>query len=362
MTNMLDYISWRGDIPFSSSPFNEIDNIIYSMLSFIDFSGLVPRDPLSSPVKLSECLEYNQRRYPDGQNFGAIIPRENNELLKKAAESKRFEDTYITAFRDEIDEESVKQFAAVTFILPDNSIFVAFRGTDDTFVGWREDLAMSYDFPTTSQRAAADYLTEIALYHSGPIRTGGHSKGGNLSVYSAVFSPREVKDRIITAYNNDGPGFTRDVIESDEYKSVSEKIYTVVPQSSIVGMFFEATANLHVIESTATGGAAQHNPYTWIVLGKEFRHLDAMTKSGQRLDSIIDQWIAGSTPDERRKLTDTIFSVLESAGAKTLSDFNEDKLKNIAAMIKAIAGFDKETRDNVILFIKRFADAARGEK
>ena len=268
MSDMLDYIAWRGDLPFSVSPFNEIDNIIFSMLSFIDFSGAVSRHPSANTVTLSDCLRFNRKRYPTGENFGAVIPRENNDLFEAAAKSKRFSDVYVSSFRDEIDEDKVKQFAAVTFILPDNSIYVAFRGTDDTLVGWREDFAMSYDFPTTSQRSAAEYLAEAASYHSGQIRTGGHSKGGNLSVYASAFAPADVQKRIITSYNNDGPGFMHDVISSDGYKALVPKIYTIVPQSSLVGMLLENTANLHVVESSGSNGVQQHNPYTWSVLKK----------------------------------------------------------------------------------------------
>ena len=360
MPNMLDYIRWRGDIPLSSSPFNEIDNIIFSMLSFIDYSGIITESASSSPVRLSDCLDYHREKYPSGQDFGAIIPKDNNALLSLAAGSKRFEDTYVLAYRDEIDENEVKQFAAVTFILPDNSVYVAFRGTDDTFVGWKEDLAMSYGFPTASQRASVEYLSQIAENHRGKIRLGGHSKGGNLAAYAAVFSPETIRDRIITAYNNDGPGFMKDIISSPEYLAGKDKIYTIVPQSSLVGMLFETTENLHVIESTAHGGANQHTPYSWVVLGAAFNHLDSITDEGRRNDSVFDQWIAGSTPEEREKFTDTVFSVLEAAGSKTLTDFGANKLRNVTAIMKAIAGFDKATRDNALMFVKRLIEAIWG--
>ena len=362
MTNMLDYLAWRGDIPLSASPFNEIDNIILAMLSFIDFSGIVPPSAAAAPVTLSECLEYIRKNYPDGQYFGSIIPKDNNTLLEATASSFRFRDTYVTAYRDEIDESDVKQFAAVTFILPDNSVYAAFRGTDDTLVGWKEDFAMSYDAPTTSQKCAAEYLRDTAAAHSGPIRIGGHSKGGNLAMYSAAFAPREVQERIVTVYNNDGPGFMPEILESDGFKSLGDKIYTVVPQSSAVGILLAQTGELHVIESTESNGIKQHNPYSWIVLGTKFRHLDSLSKQGRRHNDILDEWIMSFTSDERRKMTDTIFSVLEASGAKTLTDITESKLSSAAAMIKALVGLDKETRENAAMFIKRLSETIKNEK
>ena len=44
MANMLDYVDWRGDIPFTQVPLNEVDNLILSQLCYIDFEGIVPHD------------------------------------------------------------------------------------------------------------------------------------------------------------------------------------------------------------------------------------------------------------------------------------------------------------------------------
>jgi len=358
--NLLDYLRWRGDLTLSQSSFNEVDNIVLAMLSFIDFSGLIGKEAKATPVSLAECYRYNLQKYPDGEDFGKIVPRENNDLLKAAALSPRFSDTYVCGFRDEISENDVKQFGAVTFILPDNSIYVAFRGTDDTIVGWKEDFAISYEFPTESQECAARYLAEVAQNHSGVIRIGGHSKGGNLAVYSAAFCPATVQNRIETVYNNDGPGFQEEVVDSPEMERIRSKIYTLVPQSSFIGMILSPAAEYHVIESTAIGGPMQHNPYSWTVSGTSFTHLDSLSKSGLRQKEMLDEWIGGYTPDERRTLTETIFSVLEASGGKTLSELSADKFGTTAAILKAIAAQDKDTRKSALDFVKRLAETLIG--
>ncbi len=362
MTNMIDYIRWRGDIPFSFSPFNEIDNIIFAMLSFVDLSGIVPPDALSSPVTLSECLNAVRARYPEGQYFGTIIPNDTNMLLLEAGSSVRFGDTYVSSYRNEIDESNVKQFAAVTFILPDNTLYVSFRGTDDTLVGWREDFEMSYNAPTMSQKCAAQYLADIAASHSGKIRVGGHSKGGNLSVYSAAFAPTDVQERIMIVYNNDGPGFVPELLDTDGFRAIDGKIYSLVPQSSVVGILLSGASELNVIESTESNGAKQHNPYSWVAQGTSFKHLPELSRAGKRHNNLVDSWIMDSTPAERKKLTETVFSVLEASGAKTLSDITDDKLGSTSAIIKAIAGLDKQTREEVTAFFKRLAGALRPDK
>ena len=120
--NMLDYLDWRGDLTFSASPFCEADNLILCMLSFVDFSPAVSADVLGTPVKLPDVWEAVREKYPDGENFGEVIPRHVNTLFERAAASVRFRDVYAAAFRNVIEEDQVTQFAAVTFILPDRTI------------------------------------------------------------------------------------------------------------------------------------------------------------------------------------------------------------------------------------------------
>ena len=152
MANIIDYIAWRGDLSFKASPFCEVDNLIFSMLSFINYKNIVPDNIFGTPVKLSEC--YLKKKSQNGEDhFGKIIPKATYDLFVAAATSKRFEDVYVTFHCDETSISETKQFAAVTFILPDNSLFVSYRGTDDSIVGWREDFNLSFTSETMSQNS-----------------------------------------------------------------------------------------------------------------------------------------------------------------------------------------------------------------
>lgn len=357
--NIIDYLEWRGDLSFKSSPFNEVDNLVFSMLSFIDYSGIVPSELLGRPVKLSECLDKYDRLHPKGESFGVIIPQITGDLFRLAAESRRFSEIYAAYYRNEISEEEQMQFAAVTFILPDNSIFIAFRGTDDTLVGWREDFNLSFTCPVPSQETAAEYVANVASVYRGKIRMGGHSKGGNLSVYAAVFAPEHIRNRIVTAYSNDGPGFSGSIIDSEEYKAAADKTVTLVPQSSVIGMLLEHDGDFHVIESTIHNGLFQHDPFSWSVLGPSFIHLDSLSKNGRLHDSISRGWLAKLSSEERKKLTDTLFGVLESTGAKTLTDLTDVTFDKIAAVIRSIGNLDRETREQMGEFVLRLAQAKR---
>ena len=354
--NILDYLDWRGDLPFSAAPFCEVDNLIFSMLSFVDYSPAVPADPLCSPVKLPDVWEAVREKYPDGEDFGEVIPRHVNTLFERAAASVRFRDVYAAGYRSVLEEDAVTQFAAVTFILPDDSLFIAFRGTDDTLVGWREDFHLSFTSPVRAQQLAADYAGEMASVYTGPIRMGGHSKGGNLAVYAAAFCPAHVRRRIATAYSNDGPGFLTEIIESPEFREAEEKVVTFVPQSSVVGMLLGHNESYRVIESTEQSGLAQHDPFTWTVRGASFVHPGGLSPDGKRHNQTLAEWLEGITPEERRRFTDTVFGLLASTGAKTLSDLSTDRLQKLGVLAKSYTELDRESRDNLIFLLRKLAE------
>ncbi len=358
MPNIFDYLIWRGDLTFSAAPFNEVDNLLLSMLSFIEYRDIVPSKLLGTPVRLSECLRRYEEHFPTGEDFGIIIPGETNDLFRRAAMSARYSEIYAAYYVRETNEREQSQFAAITYILPDNSVFIAFRGTDDTLVGWREDFNLSFTSPVRSQQLAAEYVASVASVYRGDIRIGGHSKGGNLSVYAAAFVPPHVQERILTAYSNDGPGFLPDVLESEEYKRVAGRVVTFVPQSSVIGMLLEHSGEYHVIESTTHSGLFQHDPFSWSVVGPSFIHLEGLSKRGQRHDQVMRSWLSKLDGEERRKFTETLFGVLESTGAKTVSDLTELRLNNIGVMLRTFGNLDRATKDQVYDFIKRLAESA----
>lgn len=359
MPNAMDYLKWRGDLSFKAAPFCEVDNIILSMLSFIDYSSAVSDSVYAMPVRLDKCFDENRIKYPNGERFGQIIPDTTNDLFIAAARSERFREVYVSAYRAKIEEEECLQFAAVTFILPDDSIYCAFRGTDDTLVGWREDFNLSFTHPVRAQALAEEYLREVASVYRGKIRTGGHSKGGNLAVYSAVFVPKEIRDRVIRVYSNDGPGFVEEVVNSPEFKEMDDRIITIVPQSSVVGMLLCRGSHLEVVESTVRNGLMQHDPFTWQVMGKEFVHLPAMSPTGKKHDEVFREWLGKLDAEKRKEFTDIFFGVLESTGAKTVSDLSQDQLPKLLAATRTLGSLGKEERDVLTEFTRGLFDAIK---
>ena len=213
MSNVCDYIKWRGDLELSQSEFNEIDNLILSRFSYFPFDKIINYNEVITIKELGERFSKQDIKKL------TILWKDDIELFPIMSNSKRFGTMKATKFVNKIEVENEKQFSAITIIMPDNTLYVSFRGTDNTIVGWKEDFNMSFKSHIASQISAKEYLNMIAeLYPNKKIRVGGHSKGGNIAVYSAIFATPQIRDRIINVYNNYGPGFCEDILETQEYQ------------------------------------------------------------------------------------------------------------------------------------------------
>jgi hypothetical protein len=248
MQNMMDYLEWRGDLTFEQDGFNEVDNLIMSSLAYLEFDGIVPSEANPNGVSLSAIEKQNSARIDtfvllDHNPFFKRLP----ELFHKAARSQRYHGVKLSGYVNEINQKQSEQFSAVVFSMSSDLHFVAFRGTDDTIIGWKEDFQMSFMDEVPAQKQAGMYLNRVCSQLAGKFYVGGHSKGGNLAVYAAAHADKIAGDRIIAIYNNDGPGFQTNFIQSEGYQNILYKINTLLPKSSIVGMLLEHSGEYSVI-------------------------------------------------------------------------------------------------------------------
>ena len=346
MGSLFDYIDWRGDIPFSTLGICEIDNMVFSQICYVDFKRIVPVSVAARPVSfVSAAKRYMQIHNGEPINLGAIMPPEVITLMTKAARSARFSTVRMVGYVNKVSDNEQKQFSAVTFLVGDDVCFVAYRGTDDTIVGWKESFNMSFMSPIPAQTEAVKYLEGVALAHpERRIYVGGHSKGGNLAVYAAVKCSEEINRRIVAVYSNDGPGFDRAFIESAEYRATRERIHTIVPQTSIVGMLLEHEDRYDVVQSSYNG-LLQHNAFSWDIIGGKFVRHETVTEESRRIDRTLKKWMNEMSVEKRKKTIDSLYEILASTNAKTLTDLNTDKLK----LLKAWNMMDAESKK----FIKR---------
>lgn len=352
MENVLDYIRWRGDLTFRQDPYNEVDALIFSSLAYVRLEGRAVEDPYT-PILLSEaaaeffCL-------PDWKNRG----RGNNdlELFRAAAASIRFGGAKLVRYRSQFVPEEDTQFAAETFLLDDGSMCIAFRGTDNTLVGWKEDFNMCFQQTVPSQRLAQEYVRELFSEYMHPMYLCGHSKGGNLAVFSGSRSSPMVQDWIFGVYNNDGPGFTDYMMGDPGYLAMVPRIHTFVPQSSIIGMLMGREEPQYIVHSNQVS-IFQHDPYSWEVCGKAIVRAPELTSDSRFIKATIENWLLKMDMEERNQMVEALFALLSYGNVERAGDiFNPKNLRNYIKLIGSNESIRKtlsEEFDNLLEAAKK---------
>lgn len=353
MTDIMDYLDWRGDLSFKQAAFNEVDNLILSQLAYVNFDGIVPGIAYDECVTLEAACELFFKINDEKEILKdkSLTRLGGTILMKKMVQSERFRKLRLCKYKNQVDYEEQKQFAALHMELEDETIYIAFRGTDDTIIGWKEDFNMSFMTPIPAQIEAVNYINQTTAHLKQEIRIGGHSKGGNLAIYAAVKCREEIKGKILKVYNNDGPGFNKEMIMSLDYQKMLRKIETIVPQSSVVGMLFEHEEEYVVVKSKQIG-LMQHDAMSWEVLGGQFVYLDKISRRSQMLDDTLKAWINSLSEEERAQFVDSLFVILEGTGAKTLSDLSKAKLKKASMILKSYQAMDHTTQEMLLQTIK----------
>lgn len=341
MPNMMDYLAWRGDIDLDYSPFNDVDSLILASLSYLTYpeeTGLLRDLALTVPPV-------------DKTQFAFV--HEIRAMLSAAAMTERFAGIGMRHPVAVTDQDRDMQFAAVTFDLPDGTHYVAFRGTDSTIVGWREDFNMAFESPVPAQSAAVKYLNEAAALTDGPLILGGHSKGGNLAVYAAAHADPMTQSRIRAVYSFDGPGLDDATMASEGYANIARRIRSFVPQHSVVGLLLTYHPEYTVVKSDGVG-LLQHDSFTWQVLGTSFIPVTEVDVSSQLVDQTVHAWLSQVSPEKRRIFVNTIFDVLEASGANTVKELVRNIPSRLPAVLKALQQVDAETARMVLTLWGQF--------
>lgn len=329
MANILDYLDWRGDLSFDQAPFNEVDNLLLSQLVYVDLKGIVPGPDSNEKVRVAEASRIFFATHDEKKILEKVsMTKTAMYVLKKMAESERYKDALLGGYVNDISIEEQSQFAVVCVYLGDRSLFVAFSGTDDTIVGWRENFNMGYLDATPGQRKAVAYLNNMVGIGQWKVRVGGHSKGGNLAVYSAVHCRPIIKRKIISVYSNDGPGFSKAMVASEAYQKMLPKIHTIIPESSIVGLILEHEEEVQVVKSTNVG-VGQHDAMSWEVLGTHFVYTDKVAKQSVFIDETMRNWLMELDATQREIIVEAVFEILDELNIRTVDDFTHLKFADI---------------------------------
>lgn len=341
MGNIMDYISWRGDLTFAQSPFNEVDNLILACFSYVNLDR-IPAVTRQKGIELKKLVKefkklHTIKELEADKSFIRLAPF----MMFEMAESVRFGNCVIRNYVNEIVTEAEQQFSAVEIVLDDGTSYISFRGTDDTIIGWKEDFNLSTGV-VPAQKRAVEYMQRISDKASGMLRVGGHSKGGNLAIYGSVMC-KSVHDKILEIYSNDGPGFSKEFQESPETAEMMPKIIRIIPEYSIIGTLLEHEKQPIIVASTSRG-LLQHDGFSWEVQGPRLVRRDSLNKTALRFIEILHKWIDGMDMEQKRLLIEDLFATLQASGYENLSEVQSGGLKSLAAMVKRLDKFAPESR------------------
>jgi len=373
MQNMVDYIRQTQET-FAEKVFNEVDSLVLCQLSYLKFDGLAPT--VSMEEKPKGKFRRSRKRitikrldnHPDRERLfrDERYAKDNRELWAALVGSRRFQNVELDYAVDEVSREAETQFSAVTFFLPVGpaggssgwDVYVAYRGTDESIVGWKEDFNLAFSKPVPAQEKSVDYLNRAAAYVRGTLYVGGHSKGGNLAIYAAMHCKRKIQDKIRIIYSMDGPGFREETLKAGHFETIAGRVVKIMPHSALVGMLFEKSMNFEVVESGVTG-LMQHYPMTWVVRDGAFVRKEKLFEPAAQLDGTVNEWMESLDENHIRVFVDTLFEVLYASETDNLIDFTSDWKKTTKNVFAALKELDEETKTAVRDVIRAFFDMGR---
>ena len=359
-SNVYDYLAWRGDLTLAERPFNGVDNLILSLLSYIDLKDIVPL-PGQGEVSIAEAAKaYFARRGAPKETLGedGDTAVEWDWLFHLASQTERFGPMMMSCYVDKLDTRADKQFAAVSIETEPGRLYLAYRGTSDDLAGWKEDLLLACVPQIPSHQEAKRYLTKVAeLYPDHSLTLGGHSKGGNLAVYAAVTAKKAIRPRISAVWTNDGPGFQQEFVDSGVFADMVDRIHVIVPKSSMIGLLLTQRKPEMIVDSSQRG-VLQHDGISWQVIRGHFVKLTELSAESLRSEARINEWIGNMDLEQRRHFVDALFQTLSASGEQTVSGILQDVPKFLNASYTAMKDLDKETRERVLDFIHLLIDVA----
>ena len=356
--NIFAYLEWRGDLSMESVHLNEADAAVFARFSYL-------------PLELYFTKE-NTKFVPMGEVCAALLRDEtissrvlNGEdeiLLSAIGKSPRFANLPLGNYVNILDKEKQLQFSACVIRISRGKYVIAFRGTDNTIIGWKEDLNMGFICPVDSQRMALKYLEEFMSNHNGKYYIVGHSKGGNLAVYSSVFASPKNRDRIINVYNFDGPGFSDEVLNADGYRLICDRIHTYVPQNSIVGTILGHRERYEVVHGFRPNPIQQHEVYAWEIYRDAFIREEDLSQGSSLFRHTMKDWLGKMNIKQREDFVEALYNVIAEMNADTLDDIVAHPVQNSKAVLGALHNMSDESKDVIFEGMRLFAKCMLANK
>lgn len=350
MQGIRQYIEKYGAYSFEELPVNEIDALIFSQLSYIDFKDIADGD---SRVFLSDSAVKYYSKHSDEENESLIgINAKALKILTLCAKTNRFAFVELCNYVNYVNCEIDKQFSALCFVIDKVNVFVSFRGTDVTVTGVKESAMLSYMFPVPAQIEALHYFQESAMVFDGNVYVCGHSKGGNLAVFAVVNCSNSLKKHIAGVYEFDAPGFPEWFFDRYDYKQIEDRIFSFTPESSIIGRMLYHNKKPVIVESV-NNGLKQHQVSSWVIENGEFATRDSYDKTSDYISDYVNDLIDYVGEDDLELFFNTLEYVAEEIDINDFYDLKRVDFRKISALIDTFLSSDEKQRERFKDIIKR---------
>ena len=343
MAQLIDYLEKVENLTFDQEPLNILDKVCINEIGYLTYEKWLTPNDLKKPIILHDYAEGKELN-PD---YSFMVTKERVELAEAMVRSKRFAGLHLSNYRSVLDKEVEKQFAAMIFSLPELDYHqLVFRGTDDSVIGWKEDFQLTYSREIPAHRSAMTFLEDHLPNLSGRITVSGHSKGGNLALYSAVQSSTALREKIAELLLLDSPGLMKSLLEKPSYQELKSRMTVIRPQDSVVGVmiYWDRPAQLVAAEGI---GFAQHNVLTWEVdlAANDFVYEDQPTELSQRLEETFQEWIETLPKQQLKQVCDLVFDTILDSGIESLDDIGIQALPQIGQMLQEFGNLsDKQKK------------------
>lgn len=342
MPNLIDYLEKVKELTFDQEPLNILDKVCINEIGYLTYEKWLTASELQKTINLHDYAEGKDLN-PD---YSFMVTKERVKLAEAMVRSRRFDGLNLSDYRSVLDKEVEKQFAAMIFSLPELDYQqIVFRGTDDSVIGWKEDFQLTYSREISAHRSALAFLSGYLPNLSGHITVSGHSKGGNLALYSAVQSSPALREQIAELLLLDSPGLMKSLLEKPSYQELKAKMTVIRPQDSVVGvmLYWDMPAQLVAAEGI---GFAQHNALTWEVdlATNDFVHEEQPTELSQRLEETFQKWIETLPNQQLKQVFDLFFDTILDSGIESLDDIGIKTLPKLGQLLQEFGNLTNQQK------------------
>ena len=348
---LMDYVRAQKRVPRAIEPYNEVDMLAFASLPYLELGEIVSDLCAGEDLTMREVAALYRKKMEGNPNPpGLFIPRDFIDILIEMEDAPRYSDLKVFGFRYEWSMENEEQFAALGVETPEGEIILSIAGTDDTLLGWKEDLNLAVNGHIAGQSSAVKYVNDVLRARDGVFTMTGYSKGGHLAVYAPALCDRP--ERLKSVYDFDGPGFRDDFLASDRFQAIKDRCLLIAPRYSAVSRMLNNIPNYVVTRGTRRG-LYQHYSNRWIIEGSRFLREPDFAEGAHQFHTEFMEMLNDTTEEQRRITMDLVFRVAKESGAISLTDVWRNRAQCVPDMLAAVWKLPRDQRAVAFSIVSR---------